>query len=85
MLVLATLRTSQIEAVAAARDSARTHQAGRTPNIPGDTPWTRAGDSLVFCLPLGSNCVVLPACALLLYSCQSQASLHARQATAFRV
>ena len=43
VLVLATLRTSQIEAVAAARDTARAHQAGRTPNIPGDTPWTRAG------------------------------------------
>ena len=43
VLVLATLRTSQMEAVEAATHSARTHQTGRTPNIPGDTPWTRAG------------------------------------------
>ena len=43
VLVLATLRNSQLEAVEAARHSARSHQAGRTPNIPGDTPWTRAG------------------------------------------
>ena len=43
VLVLATLRSSQLEAVEAARHSARSHQAGRTPNIPGDTPWTRAG------------------------------------------